>query len=144
MRTVALRFAENFAPECGTIEAHRQVIEGYGSVWYGKFGAAVSEANVRALLANDDPKILLIHSGGSDRWWAHVDAVQRSIPDDGHYPAYYAQHLGKFHCWFHVTGIEPAPRDVMRRCVVPSSGKPLTQASRYSMSPYFVIDYLEG
>lgn len=143
MRAVALRFAENFAPERGTIEAHRQVIAERGAVWYGKFGSPVSAANVKALLDNDDPKVLLIHSGGSDRWWAHVDAVQRSVPDDGCYPTYYAGFLDKFHCWFHITSIEPAPMDVMSHCVVSSSGKLLTAASRHSMSPFFVIDYQE-
>ena len=43
MRTVALRFAENFAPDEGTIAAHEAVIEQLGFVWYGKMGAAVSQ-----------------------------------------------------------------------------------------------------
>lgn len=31
----------------------------------------------------------------------------------------------------------------MSKCVVISSGKPLSLASRRSMSPYFIIDYQE-
>lgn len=27
MKSIALRFSEKFSPECGTIEAHNQVIE---------------------------------------------------------------------------------------------------------------------
>lgn len=142
MRTVALRYAETFSPEGGTILAHRKVVEREGSVWYGKFGAPVSAKNVEALLSADDPMILLVHSGGTDRWWAHVDAVQRKTPDERLIPSYYERvGLEKFKCWFHVTGFERAERDVMSKCVVPSSGRKLSSASRHSMSPYFVIDY---
>lgn len=33
MKTIALRFGENIAPECGTIEAHKQLISQYDKVW---------------------------------------------------------------------------------------------------------------
>ena len=36
MKTIALRFAENFAPDCWTIAAHQEVINKYGFTWYGK------------------------------------------------------------------------------------------------------------
>ena len=42
MRTIALRFAETFAPECGTIAAHQHMIDRHGFVWYGKLGNPVS------------------------------------------------------------------------------------------------------
>ena len=38
MKTIALRFGENLAPECGTILAHDELIKENGSVWYGIFG----------------------------------------------------------------------------------------------------------
>ena len=34
MNTIALRFAENFAPEEGTIDAHKKLIHEDGYVWY--------------------------------------------------------------------------------------------------------------
>ena len=43
MKTIALRFADNIAPKDGTIAEHEKIIERYGFVWYGKFGARVSE-----------------------------------------------------------------------------------------------------
>ena len=143
MRTVALRFGENFAPECGTVAAHEQVIDEHGSVWYGKLGSPVSATVASSILEADDPMILLIHSGGSERYWAHVQSISRAIPDEQLIPSYYRQIAQKFGCWFEVTRFERAAKNVMSRCVVASSKKPLTEASRHSMSPYFIIDYHE-
>ena len=141
MRTVALRYAENFSPECGTIAAHQEVIEHEGSVWYGKFGSPISASVAGKLLRADTPRILLIRSGGADRWWAHVDRIQRERPDESLIPSYYERVGDKFNCWFHVPRFERAPKDVMSHCVVASSGRTLSNASRHSMSPYFIIDY---
>lgn len=141
MRTVALRFAENFAPECGTIAAHRELIDTNGYVWYGKLGSAVALRTVSEILEDEDPRILLIHSGGQDRWWAHIEAIQRTTPCLDEIPEYYRGKAVDFGCWFKVVRFERAAKDVMSRCVVASSGKQLTSASRHSMSPYFIIDY---
>ena len=144
MRTIALRFAENFAPEGGTIAAHQEVIDREGSVWYGKFGSPISMAVADAITKADDSRILLVRSGGSERWWAHLDEVQRDRPEEKLIPPYYDRVGDKFSCWFHVTKFERASKDVMQQCIVVSSGRPLSNASRHSMSPYFIIDYNES
>ena len=144
MKTVALRYAENFAPECGTIAAHQKVIEREGSVWYGKFGNPLSALVAREILKAETPRILLIRSGGVERWWAHVEDIQRERPDESLIPSYYNSVGDKFKCWFHVTRFERAPQDVMSHCVVASSGRTLSNASRHSMSPYFIVDYDES
>jgi len=79
VKTIALRFGEHFAPECGTIEAHRAVIEQYGYVWYGKLGAPVSSKVISEICDNEKPKILLINSGKADRYWAHVVEISKDI-----------------------------------------------------------------
>ena len=38
MKTIALRYSDNYAPEEGMLYHHKQIIEKYGYVWYGKFG----------------------------------------------------------------------------------------------------------
>lgn len=144
MRTIALRYAENFAPDCGTIASHVALIERYGFVWYGKLGSPVSRAASDAMLMSKDPMFLLIHSGGPERFWAHCVEIQREVPDIQHIPSYYRANASKFGCWFKVVGFERAQKDVMSRCVVASSGKTLSLASRHSMSPYFIIDYVDG
>ena len=141
MRTVALRFAENFAPACGTIAAHQELIDASGHVWYGKLGSAVSLKIVDEIMNDNDPRFLLIHSGGQDRWWVHIEKIQRETPPSKEIPAYYRDRSDDFGCWFRVLRFERAENDVMSRCVVASSGKQLTFASRHSMSPYFIIDY---
>lgn len=141
-KTIALRFAENFAPSCGTIAAHQAVLDELGFVWYGKLGNPASIAISETILRNDDPRILLIHSGGQERYWAHIDCVQREVPEVG-IPSYYISEAKDFGCWFRVRRFEKAPNKVMSRCTVASSGKPLTEASRHSMSPYFIINFAE-
>lgn len=34
MRTIALRFADNYAPAEGTIKLHEDIINEFGYVWY--------------------------------------------------------------------------------------------------------------
>ena len=142
MIAVALRFAETFAPETGTINAHQEIIAQYGFVWYGKLGLPISEKNQQILLQNDDPKILLVHSGKSDRYWAHFDKMQRDMPEEG-IPPYYGEMINKMKTWFRVTKIEAADKSVMSKCFVKSSGVSLTEVSKHSISPYFIINYQE-
>lgn len=141
MKTIALRFSDNFAPECGTMVAHEQLIEEIGHVWYGKLGNKVSEQMLKVILESDDPKILLIHSGKTGRYWAHINKAQNERPELEEIPAYYPDDSDKFKTWFCVTRFEKAEKDVMSRCIVSSSGALLGNASRHSMSPYFKIEY---
>lgn len=141
MKTIALRFAENFAPDCGTIAAHEELISEHGFVWYGKLGSPVSQNTANEILNAEDPAILLIHSGGTDRWWAHIQTIQRETPPLREIPSYYRAKAEEFSCWFKVVSFEKADAKVMSKCFVASSGKVLTEASRHSMSPYFIIDY---
>lgn len=141
MRTVALRFAENFAPDCGTIVAHQGLIDKLGHVWYGKLGTPVSFKTAGEILDNDDPRFLLIHSGGQNRWWVHIEKIQRETPPLEEIPEYYRNSAEDFGCWLKVKRFEPADKTVMSQCVVASSGKVLSSASRHSMSPYFIIEF---
>ena len=60
MRTIALRFSNNFAPDEGTIRAHEAVVSERGYVWYGKLGSRISNQAKNAILSNEIPIILLI------------------------------------------------------------------------------------
>lgn len=140
MKTIALRFSNNFAPECGTIAAHQEIITRNGYVWYGKLGTPVSNITQKDILINEHPRILLIHSGGPDRYWAYVEAIQRDVPGCEGIPSYYQMMREKFHTWFKVIRFEKAPVDIMSHCFVASSGATLSNASRHSVSPYFIIN----
>lgn len=140
MRTIALRFGETIAPPEGTIAVHQKIIDNNGYVWYGKFGSPVSKKVSTIILEKDNPKILLIQSGKSKRYWAYIESIQWEEPMDGLYPSYYKQVMDRFKTWFKVIGIEEAPTDILSQCYVASSGAVLAHASRSSMSPYFIID----
>ena len=105
MRTIALRFGDNFAPEKGTIAAHNDVIKSYGFVWYGKLGSAVSKRVINEIVNNETPKILLIHSGKSDRYWAFIEKIQRDIPEKKYIPEYYRDNADNFKTWFKWWGL---------------------------------------
>ncbi len=140
MRTIALRFGENIAPECGTIEAHNRLIGQYGEVWYGKFGTPLSEKVITDILKNESPRILLIHSGTANRYWAYINKISKETPDLKKVPKYYHHEKGRVKTWFCVYRFEDAEKNIMSKCKVASSGALLSNASRHSMSPYFIID----
>ena len=144
MKTIALRFSENFAPDSGTINAHQHLIGLLGYVWYGKLGAPVSAKVIEEIMQNDDPKILLIKSGKQDRYWAHIVEISRTLPPLSEIPEYYRDISEKFMCWFKVLSFENASREIMSKCFVASSNRSLSEVSRYSMSPYFIITHEEA
>ena len=143
MKTIALRFGEHFSPACGTIAAHQQLIDELGYVWYGKMSSPVAARIVEELKELEDTRILLINSGKADRYWAHVAEIRKEAPPLDGIPEYYRDMTEKFKTWFKVTEFEPAPRDIMSKCFVVSSGNALSEVSRHSMSPYFIIEYKE-
>lgn len=139
MKTISLRFGETFSPDCGTIQAHKEVINKIGYVWYGKTGATISDERIKLIKQNKVKKILLIASGTQKRYWAYFEDIQKTTPKDG-IPSYYAGFAEKFHTWFKITRIENAPKDIIGHCVVVSSQSPLGTVSKHSMNPCFFIE----
>lgn len=144
MRTIALRFADNYAPVEGTIKLHEDVINEFGYVWYGKFGNSLSQKNIDMLLDMDEKRFLLIKSGGQERYWAYFDDIKKDIDNIDAIPKYYRDDRNRVKCWFKIIRFERADSKVISKCFVSSNGSLLSNTSKYSMSPYFVIDYKEG
>ena len=140
MKTVALRFSDSFAPTEGTIQAHNAIIKAKGYVWYGKLGLPLSNKAISYIIDNDDPMILLIHSGKAARYWAYITEVCKETPELDAVPKYYRANADQFKSWFRITRFENAPKDVLSKCRVISSGATLSEVSRHSMSPYFIIE----
>ncbi len=143
MKTVALRFSDKFAPNEGTIKAHDILIKKRGYVWYGKLGLPLTEKAIYYIKENDDPRVLLIHSGKTSRYWAHVSDVIKEEPNVEDIPQYYRENRDRFKTWFKVTEFESAPKDILGKCTVISSGATLGEVSKHSMSPYFIINFEE-
>ena len=141
MKTIALRFSDNYAPKEGMIYLHQQLINKKGFVWYGKFGNRISQDIIREQLNTNDPKILLIKSGSVERYWMHFSDYQEETPPLDNIPEYYRNNCSEIKCWFKVILFERAEKDVLSRCFVLSSGDCLSNSSKHSMNPYFKIDY---
>lgn len=141
MKSIALRYSENFAPKDGTIMEHKKLIEKRGYVFWGKLGSRVSEKNRELVLAEKNPRILLIHSGGTQRYWAQIEDIVFDTPGFSDFPEYYHALADKFKTWFKIVKIQDAPKNILSQCYVVSSGVLLGSVSKHSMSPYYVIDY---
>lgn len=96
MKTIALRFGEHFAPDCGTISAHQHIIDVIGYVWYGKMGNRISDKVKKELLCDKGCKILLIRSGYAERYWANVEKVSDEPDDLSAITDYYRDDREKF------------------------------------------------
>ena len=143
MKTIALRFSDNYAPSEGTIKLHDELINKYGYVWYGKFGNSLSQNNIQMLLDMNEKKFLLIKSGGQERYWVYFDNIKKEIEDIDKISSYYRDNRKRVKCWFKVTKFVRAEKNIMSKCCVISNNSLLSNTSKYSMSPYFVIDFKE-
>ena len=85
--------------------------------------------------------ILLIRSGKTERYWATVTEIKHELPQIELIPEYYRDIAKTVKTWFKISCFQLAEKDVMSRCVIVSSGKSLSEVSRHSMSPYFIIEY---
>ena len=140
MITISLRYTDRFAPQNGTIVAHNDIIKRKGFVWYEKMGAIISKKTAKIILSNPEPRFLLIHSGTVDRYWMYFSY---DCPPKDEFPHYYHDIASNFMTWFRVIRIENAEKNIMSKCRVLSSGSTLTEASKHSMSPYFIVFYDE-
>jgi len=141
MKTIALRFADNYAPKEETIKLHQEISEKNGYVWYNKFGNTLSQKNIDLLMSQPERKILLIKSGFPDRYWAYFDEINRKNPQDiENIPEYYRNNTEKVKCWFKIIKFERAENNVMSKFIISSSKMPLSEASKHSLNPYFVIE----
>ncbi len=140
MKTIALRFGEQFSPECGTIMAHQKLIDELGYVWYGKMGNPISDKVIKEIMKGEGTKVLFIQSGEPNRYWAYVSEITKKTPPLNGIPEYYRNKADRFKTWLKITKFELAPKNIMSKCRVISSGASLSVTSRHSMSPYFIIE----
>lgn len=109
LKTIALRFSSKFASECETIDDHNEMIRMNGYVWYGKLGNKIATGVFTEILGNEKPKILLIHSGVANRYWAYVNNIRHEISEREGISVYYGNEAEKIRTLFRVTRFEDAP-----------------------------------
>ena len=130
MKTIALRFSDNYAPSTGTIKLHQDVIDKLGYVWYGKFGNSLSQKNIDMLLQLKERKFLLIKSGCQERYWVYFDDIKKNDIELEGIPKYYRNDRNRIKCWFKVIKFERANSKVMSKCFVASNGSLLSNSSK--------------
>ncbi len=140
MRTIALRMKEQYAPVCGTVEAHQKLIDQFGYVWYGKMGPAISDQVANEIMWNKDPMILLFQVEDPEYHWAHVLQITKQMPPEDEIPVYYRGEAEQVGTWFQIDYFKKAGKDVMSKYHVVSTGNTLENALRQRTSPYFVIE----
>lgn len=141
MKTICLRFSDAYAPEEGTIQLHQSIINKCGYVWYGKKGCKINENVFVELLKNGSARILLVKSGSKERYWATVSGY--SYEEKNEHPNYYKNEAPFMKTWIKITKIEPAPENILDNCYVYSTGTPMKNIIKKSMSPYFIVDVRE-
>lgn len=101
----------------------------------------MSRSIIETIMSSKSPRILLIRSGKAERYWAETKKIQYETPEISAIPAYYRDKVESFKTWFKVKQFVSAEKDIMSKCKVASSGKILRDASKHSMSHYFIIEY---
>lgn len=141
MRTIALRFSDNFAPKSGTISEHKKILSKRGYVWYGKLGNKISPKIFDIILANGPVRVLFIKASSPERYWVTVDKV--SYEAQTVHPDYYGQEVNLMNTWLRITKIETADPNILEKCIIPSTGSKLSDIYKRSMGSYFNIEVHE-
>ena len=149
-RHLAIRYSDQNAPEPGTVELHKAIIERVGYVWLGKFGKPIA-ARTLAMLNGQvaggiETTVFLISSLGQRGRGVYSVAACRlvkaaqEIPvrELSRVPAYYGPGMG-IGAWLNIDRIDVKPSRILDDYVVASSLRPLGDALARSMAGAFIV-----
>ena len=139
MKTIALRFSDNFAPKDGTMAEHQKIISTNGYVWYGKLGNKISPKVMHEILKNGPVQIVFIKSGSSDRFLA--DLIDVSYERQTVHPAYYGNDATFMKTWLKLSNIQKVDNDILDNCSIASTGKKINDILKKTMGSYFIINF---
>ena len=141
MKTIAIRFSDYFAPECGTIFSHEDIIKQCGYVWFGKIGhTKMSKRVINEILANGPVNILMIKTQSKTHYLAKVEAILEKCPELNRVPQYYAQKHRDCSNWFKITVFTPIAEEELKKFFT-TSGNSIFDIYKKSMGSYFVVEY---
>ena len=143
MKTIALRYSDNYAPADGTIIEHQKIIDANGYVWYGKFGNKISPSVVEDILASREPKIIFIKSGFSELFYAYIQDIQYNLNDYTSVPKYYKADYGRVGVWFKINKFEKINMEEIKKYYIVSSKKRLDDSTKHCMSSSFIVEKKE-
>lgn len=139
-RVLVLRYGKNIVPNC--IEKHIEVVEKYGFCWFGKIGKSPSKTNIKAVLDEEHPMIILYAKGSA--YQAELLGISYEKPTEA-YPEYYEEYLYKQmlypSAYFKITNIKRIDVGRLTEYRILSSGNDLLSTLQGSMNSFFVCCY---
>lgn len=138
-RFILLRYSNNFVPD--TIEQHKSVITELGYCWFGKMGIVPSGRIQKAILDEDEPKIILYTRGIAHE--CRLLAITEKTPMIG-CPAYYETEGVYPSVFFKLASIELVDISELERYHIISTGRRLSEAIWQSMSSFFFAEWPSG
>ena len=138
MITLVLRFSDSFAPKDGTLAEHLSIIRQKGYVLWGKKGPRISEPVVKKIMAQDDPKVILVK--GKERYWAKIEDIYQGCPQKSFVPEYYRSDVVFYGSFLKVTKIERADENILDNCYVCTTGRRMSDIINKAMASYFIVE----
>lgn len=127
---------------CDPAEEVQKVIAEKGHCWFGKYGRLIGvKAFDKAVSKNI---VIAVKDGkGYKPYVFRRSTVQRTVPADGCYPAYYNDFLRRISFWMKLRPVLDASIDLAELQVV-SSQLPLVEMFGRAMSGHFICELKQG
>lgn len=136
---ILLRYSNNIVSD--TIKQHQDVIEKIGFCWFGKIGVVPSKKIQKAILAEDNPRIILYTRGIAHE--CHLLEISEKRPSKG-CPDYYEIEGICPSVYFKLASIEPIKMSELDNYSIISTGRKLLDAIWHSMTSYFFAEWSDG
>lgn len=144
-----VRFSDNLLKSMDTIDAHTQVIENHGAVWFGKMGSPVSEAKLEELnqqVKDEIPTFIYLIKGNrrkSTAYRGRLIFALRSLPqkEKSMMPEYYliVDIIRHIKTWFKLSEIQPIDMAELNRLRVIGSVLPIQETLVKSSTGHFFV-----
>ena len=146
---LVMRFSDQLFRVGNVIERHTDVLDERGVVWVAKLGRPIGHTRVHRMnaqiAAGVETYCFLVQATrrGPDAYRCSMTALSRSCPTDysEHAPPYYDElgYRSSASTWVQVRSIEAIDPYRLQELSVASSGQPLREALRSSMSSTFFV-----
>ena len=131
-----LRYSNNIVSD--TIEKHQAVINRLGYCWFGKISTVPSVKIQKAVLDEEEPKIILYTKGVAHE--CSLLAITDKKPTEG-CPDYYEKEGIYPSVYFKLSSIEPVESKELEQYRIISTGRLLPDAIWHSMTSYFFAEW---
>jgi len=128
------------------VEAHNNVCEEYGTVWFGKSGRPLSRTlndKLKELIREGmHPKLILLYGPTGQRKFfsGRIAALATSgKPNPAQVPAYYRDMTAFISQWFEIGPLKLMTKREVDGLVVASSGRAVSEVAPRSQAPYMTV-----